>query len=64
MAELKTKITGADVNGFVNAVENEQKKKDGLTLLEIFTWLTGEKPKMWGSSIIGLGQAAGVPVYL
>ncbi len=56
MAEIKTKVSNADVNDFINSIENDQKKKDGLILLEIFTRLTGEKPKMWGSSIIGFGQ--------
>ena len=55
MAELKTKVNDADVHAFINSVDNEQKKKDGLTLLEIFTRLTGETPKMWGTSIIGFG---------
>lgn len=56
MAELKTKVNDADVNDFLNSVEGEQKKKDGFTLLEIFSRLTGEKPKMWGSSMVGFGQ--------
>ena len=56
MAELKTKVNDADVHAFINSVDNEQKKKDGLTLLEIFTRLTGETPKMWGTSIIGFGR--------
>jgi hypothetical protein len=56
MAEIKTKVTDADVNDFINSVASGQKKQDGFTLLEIFTRLTGEKPKMWGSSIIGFGQ--------
>lgn len=56
MSELKTKVNDADVNEFIDSVDNEQKKKDGFKLLEIFTRLTGEKPKMWGPSIIGFGQ--------
>ena len=56
MAELKTKVNNADVNDFINSVDNGQKKKDGFKLLEIFSRLTGEKPKMWGGSIVGFGQ--------
>src|SRR5262249_14844742 len=41
---------------FINSVDGDQKKHDGLQLLEMFTRLTGEQPKMWGSSIIGFGQ--------
>ena len=56
MAELKTKVNDADVNAFLNSVDDEQKKQDSFALLDIFTKLTGESPKMWGSSIIGFGQ--------
>jgi hypothetical protein len=56
MAEIKTKVNDGDVSAFINSVANEQRRKDGLTLLELFTKLTGEKPKMWGTSIIGFGQ--------
>lgn len=56
MAEIKTKVNDADVNDFINSVDSEQKKKDGFKLLEIFTRITNEPPKMWGSSIIGFGQ--------
>jgi hypothetical protein len=56
MAEIKTKVNDGDVEDFINSVSNEQKKEDGFKLLEIFKRLTGEKPKMWGSSIIGFGQ--------
>jgi hypothetical protein len=59
MSEIKTKINDGDVSDFISSVDNEQKKKDGFKLLEIFTRLTGEKPKLWGnttSSFIGFGQ--------
>jgi hypothetical protein len=56
MSELKTKANDASVTDFLNAVADEKKKNDSLQLLEIFTRLTGEQPKMWGSSIVGFGQ--------
>ncbi|HSW80025.1 MAG TPA: DUF1801 domain-containing protein [Candidatus Saccharimonadales bacterium] len=56
MGEIKTKVTDADVTDFINSVADEKKRADGFTLLEIFEQLTGEKPKMWGTSIIGFGQ--------
>ena len=59
MGEIKTRATDGDVRAFINSVENEQKRKDGFTLLEIFTRITGEKPKLWGnttSKFIGFGQ--------
>jgi hypothetical protein len=56
MAELKTKVNDASVDDFINAVEDETKRADSKTLVTLFTKITGEQPKMWGSSIIGFGQ--------
>jgi len=56
MAELKTKENNASVKDFINSIKDEQKIKDSFQLLKIFTQVTGEKPKMWGSSIIGFGK--------
>lgn len=41
---------------FIESVESEKKKADAYKLLEIFEEVTGFKPKMWGSSIIGFGS--------
>jgi len=56
MGELKTKTTNASVMDFLNALPDETKKKDSIALLRIFEDITGEKAKMWGTSIIGFGQ--------
>lgn len=56
MATIKTLANDASVTDFINAVPDEKKRQDGFTLLEMFTKVTGEQPKMWGSSIIGFGQ--------
>ncbi|MGV8130647.1 MAG: DUF1801 domain-containing protein [Candidatus Pacearchaeota archaeon] len=56
MAELKTKENNASVKGFIDSLDDEQKKKDSYKLLEIFEDITKEKPKMWGTSIIGFGK--------
>lgn len=56
MAALKTLITDQDPKEFLNTIEPEQKKADSFTLLNMFEKVTGEKPKMWGSSMIGFGQ--------
>ena len=56
MAELKTKATTASVNDFLNSIKPEQKKEDGFRLLELMKEATGEKPVIWGSSIIGFGK--------
>ena len=56
MSTLKTRLNDASVDDFINTVPDEVKKKDSFALLELFSEITGEKPKMWGSSIIGFGQ--------
>ncbi len=56
MAELKTTVNDASVEDFINKVSDETKRKDSLTLLEMFSRITKEKPKMWGGSIVGFGQ--------
>lgn len=55
MSELKTKPNDASVADFINSVPNEQRRKDSLTLLEMYKKATGLEPKMWGSSIVGFG---------
>lgn len=55
--ELKTRVTDADVEDFVANVENDTRRRDAETLLEIFSRVTGEKPKMWGPAIIGFGDS-------
>lgn len=56
MAELKTQKNDASAIDFINSVEDETKKQDSLKLLTIFEESTGEKPVMWGASIIGYGM--------
>lgn len=55
MAEPKTKRTKASVAAFIADVENEQRRKDAKALDKIFRAATGQKPAMWGPSIVGYG---------
>lgn len=55
-ADIKTKQTSASVEDFINAVKDEQKRKDSFVLLEIMKKASGEEPKMWGASLIGFGN--------
>src|SRR5258708_8946552 len=55
-AELKTKANDGNIKDFLNAIADEQKRADSFRLLEIFTKVTGEQPKMWGPAIIGFGE--------
>lgn len=53
MAKNKTTENTGNVFDFLQSVENEQRRKDSLTVLEIMKEITGVEPKMWGTSIVG-----------
>jgi Domain of unknown function (DU1801) len=55
-ADLKTKVSDADVSAFVASVDNPVRRADAETLLDLFQEVTGMEPKMWGPSIIGYGS--------
>ena len=56
MAELKTKATDQNPIEFLQTIWPEGKMQDALELLRIFEEVTGEKPVMWGTSIVGFGK--------
>jgi len=56
MAELKTKRNDASVDDFLNAIKDEQVRKDCWTIAEIMQKATKAKAQMWGSSIVGFGS--------
>lgn len=56
MAENKTKPTKVSVAGFIAALPDEAKRADAKTLVKLMQAATGEKPAMWGPSIIGFGS--------
>ena len=55
--EPKTRESDASVEDFLNSVENKGRRDDAFRVLEMFTRVTGEKPKMWGPAIIGFGKS-------
>lgn len=56
MSTLKTTVNDASVEDFISAVSDQTKRDDSFVLLEMYSRITGEKPKMWGASIVGFGQ--------
>jgi hypothetical protein len=56
MAENKTKPTKLSVPAFIAAVADPARRADSKTLIKLMQSATGEKPKMWGSSIVGFGS--------
>lgn len=56
LADIKTKPTSQNTEDFINNIQNEQKRKDCFTLLDMMKKLTGEEPVLWSNSIIGFGN--------
>jgi len=55
MAENKTKATQLSVAAYIDALTDETKRADAKALVKLMLSASGEKPKMWGPSIIGFG---------
>lgn len=57
MAELKTKFSNDDVYQFIDSfASSELKKQESLELIERMKKISGQEPRMWGTSIIGFGS--------
>jgi Domain of unknown function (DU1801) len=56
MAELKTQVTRASVEKFLEGIKDEKKRQDCFQLLKLMKKATKSEPKMWGTSIIGFGD--------
>lgn len=56
MAENKTKATEVSVAEFVDALEDATRRADAKALIKMMQRAAGEKPKMWGPSIVGFGS--------
>lgn len=57
--EPKTQKTKASVAHFIAAIENETRRKDAKALDKMLREITGQKPALWGPSIIGYGEYDG-----
>jgi hypothetical protein len=55
MAENKTKPTTIGVPAFLNACADEARRADAKALAKLMQKVTGDKPTMWGTSIVGFG---------
>lgn len=56
MAELKTQQNDGDVSAFIASVEDDRRRRDAHTILEMMARISGEAPRMWGTSIVGFGE--------
>lgn len=53
MTELKTKPNDMSVGDYLAAIESPQRRQDATKLCALIESITGKKPVMWGTSIIG-----------
>lgn len=55
-AEIKTKKTKASVKAYLDAIKDPERRKDCKEIASMMEELTGEKPAMWGASLVGFGS--------
>jgi hypothetical protein len=56
MAEPKTRPTGKNVAAFLDAIEDDRRRKDCQTVLQLMKRATKAEPILWGTSIVGFGS--------
>jgi hypothetical protein len=56
MAEVKTTRNKRNVQTFLRGIKDDQRRADAKALLAMMKKISGKKPEMWGSSIVGFGS--------
>ena len=56
MPALKTKPTEVSVERHIAAIANDEQRNDAESLVALMRKVTGQKPRMWGPSIVGFGR--------
>jgi Domain of unknown function (DU1801) len=56
MADNKTKPTQLSVAKFIDGLTDQGRRADAKALVKLMQSAAGEKPRMWGPSIIGFGR--------
>jgi hypothetical protein len=56
MADNKTKATKLSVAAFIDTLTDPTRRADAKALVKLMQTASGEKPTMWGPSIIGFGS--------
>jgi hypothetical protein len=56
VSENKTKASDASVDAYLAAIEDPTRRTDCQALVRLMQTATGERPRMWGSSIVGFGS--------
>ena len=55
-AKNKTVETSGSVEDFLNSITDQQKQHDARKIVAMMQKISGVKPKMWGTSIVGFGN--------
>ena len=56
MAENKTKATNVSVTAYIEELTDATRRSDARELVEVMRRASGEKPRLWGPSIVGFGS--------
>lgn len=56
MTGQKTKKTGQSVSAFLNAIDDPARRRDAKAVAKLMREITGEKPALWGPSMVGYGS--------
>lgn len=56
MAEQKTKPSEANVDQFLNAIDNETRRLDSKKIAALMQKATKKKPKLWSGGMVGFGD--------
>ena len=54
--QLKTQRNDSSVKAFLDSVTDEIRRRDAYAVSGIMQDVTGEKPAMWGTSMVGFGS--------
>ncbi len=56
MAEIKTKVNDASVESWLDGAEPPERAAAARAVIALMQRVSGQEPKMWGSSIVGVGS--------
>ena len=56
MSDLKSRPTDADVDAFIESIDDEARREDCRAVMKIMKRLTRAQPRMWGPTMVGFGQ--------
>ena len=56
MPENKTKATTLSVTAYIEALTDPTRRSDAKELVQLMQRASGEKPRLWGPSIVGFGS--------